>query len=167
MGVGVLHNQWCAVWVLCGLLALSCDQPLVQNDLEALQSRGELVLITRNNATCYYQGPHGPTGFEYDLVKAFADYLGVNLRVRIIEEEAEMIAALREGAGDIIAAGFPFGNRTTRLLALGPGYLEVEQLVVGRRGGPKIKEEKGARPLPNIWKNVRPETFFLKKNGLK
>lgn len=122
----------------------------MQNDLEALQSRGELVLITRNNATCYYQGPHGPTGFEYDLAKAFADHLGVDLRVRVIEEEAEMIAALRAGAGDIIAAGFPFGSKTTRLLALGPGYLEVEQQVVGRRGGPIIKDEKGLEAY-TIW----------------
>ena len=53
-----------------------------------------------------------------------------------------MIAALRSGEGDIIAAGFPFGSQTAPLLSLGPGYLEVEQLVVGRRGGPDIPNEK-------------------------
>lgn len=143
MRVGKLKKMGCCLIVVCGLLALSgCDYPLMQNDLEALQSRGELVLITRNNSACYYEGPHGPAGFEYDLVKAFADYLGVDLRIRIIDEEADMIAALRAGQGDIIAAGFPFGSQTARLLSLGPGYLEVEQQVVGRRGGPEIQSEK-------------------------
>jgi membrane-bound lytic murein transglycosylase F len=129
--------------ILGGLLVIAgCDHPLRQNDLEAIQSRGELVLITRNNAACYYEGPRGPTGFEYELAKAFADYLGVALRVQIMEEEVEMITALRNGQGDIIAAGFPFGNRSAKLLSLGPGYLDVDQQVVGRRGGPEIRNKQ-------------------------
>ncbi len=127
-----------------------CDQPLVQNDLEALQRRGVLVMITRNNAACYYEGPRGPTGFEYDLVKAFADHLGVDLRVKVMEEEAEMVAALKAGEGDLIAAGFPFGSQSASLLALGPGYLEIEQQVVGRRGGPEIKSESDLEPY-TLW----------------
>ncbi len=141
--VGILQKKWCCLIVLSVLMVISgCDYPLTQNDLEALQSRGELVLITRNNSACYYEGSHGPAGFEYGLAKAFADYLDVSLRIRIIEDEADMIAALRAGEGDVIAAGFPFGGQTNRLLSLGPGYLEVEQQVVGRRGGPEIKNEK-------------------------
>jgi membrane-bound lytic murein transglycosylase F len=138
---GLLRN-WIVVTALSALAVLSgCDAPLIQNDLEGLQSRGELILITRNNAACYYEGPHGPAGFEYDLAKAFADHLGVDLRIRIIEDEAGMIAGLKSGQGDIIAAGFPFGQQSARLLALGPGYLDVEQLVVGRRGGADVQNE--------------------------
>jgi membrane-bound lytic murein transglycosylase F len=124
------------------LVIAACEQPVGQNDLEALRSRGELVVITRNNAACYYEGPHGPTGFEYELTKAFARYLGVTLRVHVMEDELEMITALRDGQGDIIAAGFPFGNRSAKLLSLGPGYLDVDQQVVGRRGGPEIKNKQ-------------------------
>lgn len=143
MCFGMLKKIGFSLVILCGLWAISgCDAPLTQNDLEGLQSRGELVLITRNNAACYYEGPHGPAGFEFELAKAFAGYLGVDLRVNLIEEESGMIAALKAGQGDIIAAGFPFGRQSARLLALGPGYLEVEQQVVGRRGGPEIQGKK-------------------------
>jgi membrane-bound lytic murein transglycosylase F len=114
---------------------VGCDQPLFLNDLEAIKSRGELIVITRNSTTCYYEGPHGPTGFEYDLIKAFADHLGVDIRPLIIEDEAEMIEALRNSRADVIAAGIPFGSQSASLLALGPGYLDVKQQVVGRRGG--------------------------------
>ena len=93
------------VMIFTGLWLMACERPIFLNDLEAIKDRGELIFITRNNSACYYQGPHGPTGFEYDLVKAFADYLGVRLRPLIIEEEADMIAALRNGQADIIAAG--------------------------------------------------------------
>ena len=124
-----------ALLLLIGLWIAGCDKPLFLNDLEAIKARGELIVITRNNSACYYEGPQGPTGFEYDLVKAFADHLGVQVKPLVIEEEADMIQALRNGEADIIAAGIPFGQRSAHLLALGPGYLEVKQQVVGRRGG--------------------------------
>ena len=143
MQCGMLKKKTCTLAVLGLLMMISaCEQAVRQNDLEALQARGELVLITRNNAACYYEGPHGPTGFEYELASSFAKYLGVTLSIHILEDELEMISALRQGRGDIIAAGFPFGNRSAKLVALGPGYLAVDQEVVGRRGGPDIKDKK-------------------------
>jgi len=130
-------TKWSLIftWILVGLWVTGCDRPLFMNDLEAIKARGELVFITRNNTICYYEGPQGPTGFEYDLVKEFADHLGVEARPLVIEDEADMIAALRNGQADLIAAGTPFGRRPAQLLALGPGYLDVNQVVVGRRGG--------------------------------
>jgi membrane-bound lytic murein transglycosylase F len=123
-------------WVLLmGIWTAGCDTPLMSNDWDILKSRGELVVITRNSASCYYEGPQGPTGFEYDLVMAFADHMGMGVRPLIIEDEADMIQALRNGEADIIAAGIPFGRQSARLLSLGPGYMDVEQLVIGRRGG--------------------------------
>lgn len=126
-------------FLLTGLFSANCDSPIVRNDLEAIKARGELVVITRNSPTCYYVGPHGPAGFEYDLVKAFADHLGVRLRPLIIDEEADMIAALRDGKADIIAAGMPFGQNATRLVAMGPGYLEVQHQIIGHRSDDRYK----------------------------
>ena len=121
--------------ILTGLWVAGCDKPFVRNDLEAIIDRGELVLITRNNTACFFEGPHGPSGFEYDLAKAFADHLGVRLRPLIIEDEEQMIGALREGKADMIAAGILFGSQTNRLISLGPGYLDVQHQIIGRRGG--------------------------------
>lgn len=137
--------------VLAGVLGLTaCNQTLVRNDLEVIKARGELVLITRNNFACYYEAAHGPAGFEYELVKAFAEYLGVGLRLQMIEDEADMVESLLQGKADLIAAGFPFGLPTARLVALGPGYLDVQEQVIGRRGGPAILGEKDLVQTP-IW----------------
>jgi membrane-bound lytic murein transglycosylase F len=135
-------NKICIlIGVLTGLLALwSCDGALTRNDLEAIKAKGELVLITRNNAACYYEGPNGPSGFEFELAQAFGNYLGVTIKPLVIEEEADMIDALKSGQADIIAPGSPFGQQAARLLALGPGYLTVSQQVVGRRGAPDIPD---------------------------
>ena len=98
-----------AIWILTGcalfiaVLTAGCDNQLVLNDIEAIKARGELVFVTRNNATCYFEGPHGPTGFEFDLLKAFADHLGVKLRPMIIEEEADRWAFFFYNTGAKIA----------------------------------------------------------------
>lgn len=135
------HRTWrripalVLIWVLA-----ACGNPLVRNDLEAIRDRGELVVITRNNAACYFETAHGFSGFEYELADAFATSLGVALRMVVIEDEAEMVATLLRGDADIVAAGKLFGQAAARMLALGPGYLEVQKQVVGRRGGPSIAE---------------------------
>jgi len=122
------------------LLIAACDFAFLRNDLEVIKTRGELVVITRNNFACYYESVHGETGFEFELVKAFADHLGVGLRISIKEEEAQMVDSLLQSEADIIAAGQLFGQAAARLVAFGPGYLDVRGLVVGRRGGPSISE---------------------------
>jgi membrane-bound lytic murein transglycosylase F len=134
----------------CALIVVSCERTWMRNDLEAIQARGELVLITRNNFACYYEAAHGPAGFEYHLAKAFAEHIGVSLRTVVIEEEAGMIEALLAGKADLIAGGFPFGRASARLVALGPGYLEVRKQVVGRRGGPVITHAKDLAQHP-LW----------------
>jgi membrane-bound lytic murein transglycosylase F len=125
---------WAALWAASG-----CDQPLFRDDLEAIKARGELKVITRNNATCYYEGPHGPVGFEYDIAQAFARHLGVKLKLVILDTYQEMVYALLSGDADLIAAGLTAIDHHRQGLAFGPGYLEVHRQVVGRRDGPEPK----------------------------
>ncbi len=124
--------------VLGVLLLAGCNA--LRDDLEAIQDRGWLVLITRNSSTTYFEGPDGPTGFEYDLAEAFANFLEVDLKVLVIDDESEMIKALAQGRGDILAPGFPFGHRVAPLVYLGPAYLDVQQQIIGRRGRPAVQK---------------------------
>ena len=123
------------VAILVAMALIGCDQKLFRDDLEAIQARGSLRVITRNNGTCYYEGPHRPEGFEYDLVKAFADHLGLALDLIIIDSEPDMVTQLLQGDADLIAANFLVKDDLRPYLSYGPVYGEIEQLLVGRRGG--------------------------------
>ena len=122
--------------------ALSCEQPFIRDDLEAIKARGELRVITRNNAICYYEGPHGFMGFEYELSEAFARHLGVKLKLVVLDNYQDMVLALFRGDADLIAAGYSAADHHTQRLSFGPGYLKVQQQVVGRRDGPDPKSVK-------------------------
>jgi membrane-bound lytic murein transglycosylase F len=152
--------------ILLGIVpwgVISCDQPVFRNDLEAIKARGELKVITRNNATCYYEGPHGPVGFEYDLAKAFADHLGVKLKLVILDTYQEMVSTLLSGDADLIAAGLTASDHHEQHLDFGPGYLEVYRQVVGRRDGPEPKKiEDLSGQLLCVSAGTSHEQFLLK-----
>jgi membrane-bound lytic murein transglycosylase F len=145
--------------------AANCDRPLFRNDLEAIQARGVLKVITRNNGTCFYEGPHGHEGFEYDLVLAFADYLNLELELVIIDSEKVMVTELLRGNADLIAANFIVKDDLRRHLAFGPIIQEMHQLVIGKSGGtaPRAVTDLIGQP---IW--VRAGAFQEKRlNTLK
>jgi membrane-bound lytic murein transglycosylase F len=68
----------CAKWLIATglflMLSACVDKP---NTLERVKEDGVLRVITRNSPATYFQDRNGETGFEYELVKRFADDLGV------------------------------------------------------------------------------------------
>jgi membrane-bound lytic murein transglycosylase F len=121
--------------------------------LETIKNRGVLRVLIRNNATCYFEGPQGLAGFEYDLVRSFADYLGVKVKCVVTDSFNEMIPALLRGEADLIAAGFTVTESRMRRVAFGPPYMEVQQQVVGRRGGPSPSDVGDLIGQP-LWVNA-------------
>ena len=114
--------------ILLGLL-MSGD-----TTIQSLQESGELVVLTRESPTTLYQGPDGPSGPEYDYLKSFADYLGVELRLVFLERNSDVLAAIRNGEGHIAAAGMTsYAPLSETGVVFGPGYQDVDILVVCRR----------------------------------
>ena len=120
-----------------GLLTLTTVLALLlsgDTSVEALQESGELVVITRESPTTLYQGPDGPEGPEYDYLKSFAEYLGVELRLVFYNKNSEVLEALADGEGHIAAAGMTFYPPLEQQgVVFGPGYQDVDIQVVCRR----------------------------------
>ncbi|MCG6657600.1 membrane-bound lytic murein transglycosylase MltF [Halomonas campisalis] len=106
--------------------------------LEAVLARDFLSVHTRNTPTTYYEGRHGPTGFEYELMRRFADHLGVSLTLdasHSIESVLETVA--REG--DLGAAVLPLEPTREGLIYSRP-ILDLQPLLVYRRGLPPVTD---------------------------
>ncbi len=122
----------------CGLLALlvlalsACTGDAY---IERIQNEGKLVVVTRNAPTTYYVGRDGATGFEYDLVSAFAEHLGVEVELVVRDNPAEILAMIAAGEADIAAAGLTRTQQRQQRVLFSRSYQEVTQQVVCRRGG--------------------------------
>jgi peptidoglycan lytic transglycosylase F len=105
----------------------------------ALQAGDELVVLTRNAPTVWFEGREGPAGPEYDLITAFAAENSLKVRFDVFASIDEVITAMREGQGHIAAAGISqTEGRIQQGLHFGPVYQQVEQQVVCRRNNGKL-----------------------------
>lgn len=115
-----------------------CSQPA--NELERVLHNGELVVLTRNAATTYYEGPQGPMGLEYDLARGFAEQLGVRLRMEVGANVGEVLSKLAEGGGDLAAAGLTVTAPRQLWARFTPPYQMITQQLVYRSGTKKPKD---------------------------
>ena len=66
---------------------------------------GVLRVATTNSPTTCYDGPAGPTGYECDLLRAFAESIGVKLQLVYVANGAQAVVRVASGQVDIGAAG--------------------------------------------------------------
>ena len=111
------------------LLVSACPSS-ENNKLNAVKHAGELVVLTRNSPTTYYEGPDGPTGFEYDLAHAFAERLGVTLRMKTVDRFSHLLPMVANGEGDFAAAGLTITPLRETQVRFSPPYQIIRQQVV-------------------------------------
>jgi len=133
-----------SIWVAILMALSSCggDSSGVRS-LSDIKESGKLIVITRNAPTTYYIDRHGElAGMEYEMVTAFADYLGVETEFVVIHSISGILDAVARGQGDVAAAGLTYTLGRSENFLIGPVYQTVKQMVVGRRGGKRPKTIK-------------------------
>jgi len=110
-----------------------------RNMLEQVLESGKLHVLTRNSATTYYAGPTGPAGLEYDLLKAFADSLGVELVIKTSDNLKELLGKVNSGEAHIAAAGLTVTEERKQQVRFAPAYQEITQQVVYHSDNKKPK----------------------------
>jgi membrane-bound lytic murein transglycosylase F len=125
------------VLILWGVIGYYLFSPVIDAykfvTLQRIQKTGEITVVTRNTAHCYYLYRDQPMGFEYEMAKAFADYLGVGLRVKVVDRWKEMVKTLNNGSAAFIAASIPIIPQWQTDVAFSDGYMEVAQQIITHR----------------------------------
>jgi membrane-bound lytic murein transglycosylase F len=110
---------------------------------------GELRVVTRDSPTSYFVGPDGPAGPEYDLVRGFADDLGVNLVIETVASVADIVPYLASGQAHMAAAGLSMTEDRLEFLNFGHPYNSVDMHLIYKlgTGKPRSIEEVIGRPV--------------------
>jgi membrane-bound lytic murein transglycosylase F len=149
------------VWIILGYHFFS---PVMAEykfvTLQKIQKTGALTVITRNNAQCYYLYRDQPMGFEFEMARAFAEYLGVRLRVKVVDRWENMVAALNKGSAAFIAANTPITPKWQTEVAFSDGYMEVAQQIIAHRKNSGIKK---AADLSGKTVDVRKGTAYQQR----
>jgi membrane-bound lytic murein transglycosylase F len=103
--------------------------------LSQIRASGELVIATRNDPLSYYQSAHGHTGFEYDLAKAFADELGLELRVVVAENSTDILRLVANNRVHFAVGAMMQRGHADKNVRFGPAYYAVRSQIAGRKDG--------------------------------
>ena len=126
-----------ALTILLFLAIAGC--PSKDTTLLRILNQDEITVITDNSAHGYYIYRETPMGFEYDLAKAFAEYLDVELKV-LTPGWDNMFTELKSGKGDFIASSLTQTAKRESEVDFSLAYMAVQQQVVVRKGNPAINE---------------------------
>ncbi|RZA01613.1 MAG: membrane-bound lytic murein transglycosylase MltF [Moraxellaceae bacterium] len=100
-------NRFSITNLLVAFLLICCTALLVRSappdKLEQIKSSGELRVLSRNGPISHYQGSDGLTGFEYTLLKGFADELGVKLILEDGDQVSSILQTNDESKFDLIS----------------------------------------------------------------
>jgi len=121
------------VIIVASILFLSSEYIFKPAPLDKILKDGEIIFLTRNNAHCYYLYQDEPMGFEFDLAKAFADYLGVKLKIKVADKWEEMIPSLKNGRAHVVAASFTVTPKRKKHVAFSNGYMKIHQHIITGR----------------------------------
>ncbi|UTW49348.1 membrane-bound lytic murein transglycosylase MltF [Bacterioplanoides sp. SCSIO 12839] len=122
--------------VMCVLALTGSVRP---SNLQETLMRGDITMVSRNSPTTYYEDRSGVTGYEYELAKSFADYLGVELKVVLADSTADIFPMLDKGQAAFAAAGLTVTSERQRRAHFAPPYLTSSGQIIYRRGGLKPK----------------------------
>jgi len=125
------------VAVLLSVPVLILEFTWEENHLERIQSAGKLSIITFNGPTTYYEDTQGTGGFEFELARAFANNLGVELEVKLTDQFDKIMPELKAARIDMAAAGLTITEDRKKQFSFSTPYQTIKQQVIFRGGGKK------------------------------
>jgi len=127
--------------LVTGILLLTGCAPQ-PTTLQQIQQDGELKVLTLNGPTTFYEGPQGPAGLEYELIKRFTDFIGVKPRFIIPDSFNEIIPALTDGQAHIAAVGLTVTEQRKKRIRFSTPYQTITSQAVYLSGTRKPRKPK-------------------------
>jgi membrane-bound lytic murein transglycosylase F len=101
-----------------------------RDSLARIESRGELIVVSRFSPTTYYQDKSGPTGFEYALAGLLAQELEVELTIKPAFSLDGVFEHLQREEADFAAAGLTLTKKRQATYPHSKGHYRLKPQVV-------------------------------------
>ncbi|WP_297094874.1 transporter substrate-binding domain-containing protein [uncultured Draconibacterium sp.] len=109
------------------------DRPIIDRDLPEILDDGVLNVVTTYSSTSYFLYRGQPMGYEYELLKRFADHLGVDYKLEISNDFENMYEMLISGKVDLIAHGLTITGKRKELVQFSDYLYLTHQVLVQKK----------------------------------
>jgi len=131
-----------SILLLTLILLFGCDSKSSEASIQRIIDRGYIKVGTLFGPNSYYIGAEGPSGFEYELAKNYADFLGVELKIIPSYNLEDLFPKLDSGEVDFLAAGLAVTDKRLGSFDFSPSYHEVSQKLIFKQGNEWPRELK-------------------------
>ncbi len=118
--------------IVCGLLPRVKKGGNAPFDLPSIKEKGTLTAATLYSSTSYFQYKMQDMGYEYDLIKDFAESEGLRLEIKIAKNDTELIEMVEKGEADVIAYPIFVSNENKQKLRFCGHEQLTHQVIVQR-----------------------------------
>lgn len=113
-----------------------------QDDFEQIQDRGSLRIITWQGAEDYLPRAGSPPKIEFDYLQQFADKNKLEIEIVALEKFEDLIPALLEGKGDIIAANLSITRQRQKQVSFTNTFAETTEYLVMAKNAKNLPSGK-------------------------
>ena len=111
----------------------SREEVVVDFDLSKIIEKGELTAIVDNSSTSYFIYKGQPMGYEHDLLKRYAEEIGVELRIVVTKSIEEAISMLNSGEGDLIAYFMTVTKERKKRVSFTDNFITTRQVLIQKK----------------------------------
>lgn len=129
----ILIPHSCNVDMPEGKLIETNTTDVKDRSLEKILERGKLIATTDYNSTNYFIYRGEPAGYEYEMLRAYAKHIGVDLELVRNNDFDDAYNDLAEGKVDIIAMGMTVNGDRKALIDFTEPLGQTRQVLVQRK----------------------------------
>jgi Predicted soluble lytic transglycosylase fused to an ABC-type amino acid-binding protein len=160
--------------ILVAVLTSCTDKPGISNingtifpNLDSIVKRGKLVAVTDYNSINYFIYKGEPMGFNYELLKAFTDHLGIDLEIITENQINHALDLLNSGKADLLAYGLAVNSTRKKEILFTEPIAETRQVLVQRkpRNWRSITEEAAEKHLIRNQIDLAHKSIYVQANS--
>jgi len=127
-----------------------------------IRERGYMVALTDKNSLDYFIYRGEPMGFQLSLLRSFAEYLDVPLKIIATNDISKLYYYLDMNIGDVIACNLPVTGEGKRIVHFSESLLETRLVLVQRK--PTTNKKTKITKMIKSPSDFSGDTLYLQHN---
>jgi membrane-bound lytic murein transglycosylase F len=136
-------------------------------DLDAIRKRGRLIAATDFNSTDYFIYKGEPMGFNYELLKSFSDFIGIDLEIIAENNYDRAFEMVKTGEADLLAFGLTAASPEKQEILFTDPVDVTRQVLVQRKPSnwQKMQDDAINRKLIRNKYGLAEKTVYVQENS--
>ena len=137
----------------------------IHTDFEQIKKRGKLIAVTNFNSTDYFIYKGSPMGFQFELLKRFAEQSDLQLELIACNDIDDVTSKLLTGKCDVIAISIPVTSAQGKYVSFTEPLMQSKQVLVQKKpdGWEKLSANEISDQLISTQLELARKTIVVQK----